>query len=71
MDTLAVSIIILNYNGEQILKRSLPQVVEAAGSYPGNCEIIVVDDASQDNSLQLIADQFPKIPDYPIETYAP
>jgi GT2 family glycosyltransferase len=61
MDTLAVSIIIPNYNGEQILKRSLPHVVEAAGSYPGNCEIIVVDDASQDNSLQLIADQFPKI----------
>jgi GT2 family glycosyltransferase len=61
MDTLAVSIIIPNYNGEQILKRSLPHVVEAAGAYPGNCEIIVGDDPSQDNSLQLIADQFPKI----------
>jgi GT2 family glycosyltransferase len=61
MDTLGVSIIIPNYNGEQIIKRSLAHVVEAAGAYPGSCEIIVVDDASQDNSLQMITVQFPKI----------
>jgi GT2 family glycosyltransferase len=61
MDKFAVSIIIPNYNGEQILERSLAHVVEAAQAYPGRCEIIVVDDASQDNSLQLIADQFPGI----------
>jgi GT2 family glycosyltransferase len=61
MDTSGVSIIIPNYNGEQILERSLAYVVEAAGAYPGSCEIIVVDDASQDNSLQVIANQFPEI----------
>jgi GT2 family glycosyltransferase len=61
MDTLGVSIIIPNYNGEQILKRSLAHVLDAAGAYPGSCEIIVVDDASQDDSLQMITDQFPEI----------
>lgn len=61
MYTFGVSIIIPNYNGEQILKHSLAHVVEAAAAYPGNCEIIVVDDASQDNSLQMIVDQFPEI----------
>ncbi len=61
MDISGVSIIIPNYNGEQILKRSLAHVVEASEAYPGKCEIIVVDDASQDNSLQLIADRFADI----------
>ena len=61
MDASGVSIIIPNYNGEQILKRSLACVVEAAGTYPGGCEIIVVDDASTDNSLQMISDQFSEI----------
>ena len=61
MNALAVSIIIPNYNGEQILERSLACVVEAAAAYPGSCEIIVVDDASQDNSPQMIANGFPDI----------
>jgi GT2 family glycosyltransferase len=61
MDTSGVSIIIPNYNGEQILKRSLAHVVDAAAAYPGSCEIIVVDDASQDNSIHTITDQFSEI----------
>ncbi|MGD8523628.1 MAG: glycosyltransferase [Desulfobacterales bacterium] len=61
MDASGVSIIIPNYNGEQILKRSLACVIEAASAYPGSCEIIVVDDASTDNSFRMIADQFPEI----------
>ena len=61
MDSLAVSIIIPNYNGEQILPRALTSATEAVRAYAGQSEIIVVDDASQDNSIDLISQNFPNI----------
>ena len=61
MDFMPVSIIIPNYNGEQILADNLVSVVQAAESYPGKSEVIVVDDASQDNSVQMITMNFPEI----------
>ena len=61
MDFIPVSIIIPNYNGEQILAKNLESVVQAAESYPGESELIVVDDASKDNSVQMITKNFPEI----------
>ena len=61
MDPVPVSIIIPNYNGEQILGETLLSVVEAADIYQGKCEIIVVDDASQDGSVKLITEDFPVV----------
>ena len=61
MNPLPISIIIPNYNGEQILSETLASVVEAGSVYPGKCEIIVVDDASQDGSVKLITGDFPAI----------
>jgi len=61
MDSLPVSIIIPNHNGEQILAANLTSVTEAAHRYTGVVEIIVVDDASGDNSVPMIAEQFPEI----------
>lgn len=61
MDSLAVSIIIPNYNGEQILPRALTSATEAVRVYAGQSEIIVVDDASRDNSIDLISQNFPDI----------
>jgi GT2 family glycosyltransferase len=61
MYTSPVSIIIPNYNGERILRHSLADVVAAAKAYSEDCEIIVVDDASVDNSVPLIAKHFPDI----------
>ena len=61
METWPVSIIIPNYNGEQILPRALTSVTEAVRAYAGQCEIIVVDDASQDNSIDLISENFPDV----------
>ncbi len=61
METWPVSIIIPNYNGEQILLRALTCVTEAVRAYAGQSEIIVVDDASQDNSISLISQNFPDI----------
>lgn len=45
-----ISIVIPNYNGEEVLKNNLPKVIEAVG----NAQIIVVDDASTDNSLNVL-----------------
>jgi len=61
MDSLPVSIIVPNYNGEKLLATNLTSVTEAARRYPGVVEIIVVDDASGDNSVTMIAEQFPEI----------
>jgi len=61
MDTWPVSIIIPNYNGEQILPRALPSVTEAVRTYAGQSEIIIVDDASQDTSVTLISQDYPDI----------
>lgn len=61
MNSPAVSIIIPNYNGEPILRGNLACVVDAAHTHAGGCEVIVVDDASQDDSVSLISDLFPGI----------
>ena len=61
MNLAPVSIVIPNYNGESILAKNLGRVVEAADAYAGACEIILVDDASEDNSITLIDENFPGI----------
>ena len=61
MATWPVSIIIPNYNGEQILPQVLTGVSEAVLAYAGQSEVIIVDDASQDNSVTLISQNYPDI----------
>jgi GT2 family glycosyltransferase len=61
METWPLSLIIPNFNGEQILPRTLTSVCEAVRVYAGPSEIIVVDDASQDNSIDLILKNFADI----------
>lgn len=48
-----ISIVIPNYNGEELLAKNLPKVVEAVYDYK-DIEIIIVDDGSTDNSLASI-----------------
>ena len=46
-----ISLIIPNYNGEKLLEKNLPKVIEAIKNYKGGkAEIIIVDDASTDES---------------------
>lgn len=45
-----LSVVIPNYNGQDLLKKNLPKVIEAVG----DTQIIVVDDASSDNSLSIL-----------------
>ncbi|MBI2031280.1 MAG: glycosyltransferase family 2 protein [Candidatus Levybacteria bacterium] len=56
-----LSIIIPNYNGEVLLKKNLPRVIEAAKFYHGDVEIIIVDDASTDESISTVSNLKPQI----------
>jgi GT2 family glycosyltransferase len=52
-----LSIIIPNYNGEEILKKNLPKVLDAVKDYKnGKVEIIIPNDPSTDNSKKVIKD---------------
>lgn len=57
-----VSVVIPNFNGEDLLKKNLPFVLTAMKN-KSNCivEIIVVDDGSWDKSVKLLADDFPAV----------
>ncbi len=57
----SVSIVITNYNGEKILEKFLPSVVDAAKFYEGQTEIIVVDDAGTDGSVEFIRNNLPEV----------
>ena len=57
-----VSIIIPNYNGEKLLEKNLPSVLKAKEHKANNIfEIIVVDDASPDGSVDLLKKKFPEV----------
>lgn len=52
-----VSIVIPNYNGRLLLEKNLPEVITACQ----NCEIIVIDDASTDESAAFLKVKYPQI----------
>ena len=56
-----VSIVIPNYNGEQIIGASLDAVTSAAAAYGGDCEVILVDDASTDRSVEIVSAMDPAV----------
>ncbi|MAG59629.1 hypothetical protein CMO96_02455 [Candidatus Woesebacteria bacterium] len=53
---LSSTIIIPNWQGKTLLKKSLPEVLKV-----GADEIIVVDDASVDGSVQFLKEEFPQV----------
>ncbi len=56
-----VSIVILNWDGLELLKKCIPSVIKATQNYPGNCEIIVVDIGSRDKSIDYLKTTFPQV----------
>jgi len=54
---MSLSIVILNWNGVEMLRRFLSSVIE----HSPEAEVIVADNGSTDDSLQLLAEQFPCI----------
>ncbi len=54
----SVAIVILNFNGRNYLDKFLPSVI--ASSY-ANKRVIVADNASSDDSIQLVKEKFPSV----------
>src|SRR3990170_7442997 len=50
-----ISLVIPNYNGADILKKNLPHILESIEEYRGDSEIVLVDDASSDDSLSFLS----------------
>ena len=58
MDFPRVAVVILNWNGKKYLEKFLPSVI--ASTYP-NLEIILGDNASTDQSVMFVEENFPSI----------
>jgi len=57
----SASIIVLNWNGKELLAECLPSVVEAVLYEGDNHEIIVVDNGSTDGSVEFLKEHFPQV----------
>lgn len=56
-----IDILVLNYNGEDLLKKHLPSVCKAAKDSFSECKVHVVDNLSTDGSLELLRNDFPSV----------
>lgn len=56
-----ISVVIPNYNGQQLFPETLPAVFAALKKTTLPCEIIVADDCSTDNSVTYLQTYFPEI----------
>lgn len=59
-----IAVVILNWNGCDMMRRFLPSVVEH--SAPEGC-VIVADNGSTDNSLAMLAEEFPTVKQLPLD----
>jgi GT2 family glycosyltransferase len=57
----SISVVIPNYNGKHLLEANLPSVFAALNFIQSDYEIIVIDDASTDDSILFIQQQYPTI----------
>lgn len=58
------AIVILNWNGADMLRRFLPSVIQHT-TLP-DCQIIVADNGSTDNSLNVLQSEFPEVQTIPL-----
>jgi len=56
-----IHLLVLNYNGSRLLAECLPSVLEAAQGSRYSCAVTVIDNASSDDSLALLAGRFPAV----------
>ncbi|MFC1576077.1 glycosyltransferase, partial [Candidatus Omnitrophota bacterium] len=52
------TLVILNYNGKELLKECMPSILDAAKFYDSNSEVILLDNASSDDSVSFVRDNF-------------
>lgn len=58
---LPITIVIPNFNGATLLRKNLPSVLTAMQIYQGQSSLVVVDDGSSDNSLEVLQAEFPQV----------
>lgn len=57
-----ISIVIPNFNGKRLLEKNLPKVIQACQNYASrDWEVIVVDDASEDESVAFVKQNYPEV----------
>lgn len=56
-----ISIVIPNYNGEELLHENIPSLLVALETWGKEYECIVVDDCSSDSSCRLLKENFPQV----------
>ncbi|MBX3411969.1 MAG: glycosyltransferase [Pirellulales bacterium] len=56
-----VHLLVLNYNGRDLLAECLPSVVRAARTSRHACDVTVIDNSSSDDSLALLQQSFPTV----------
>mgnify|MGYP002623091262 CR=1 FL=1 len=56
-----VAILILNYNGRDLLAECLPSVLHAAGNSSHVCEVVIIDNDSSDDSCEYLAANFSNV----------
>ena len=62
MKNFTVSVIVPNFNGEGLLEKNLPFLIDAMKNPENNIiETVVVDDGSRDGSVKLITSTFPQV----------
>lgn len=57
----SIYLLVLNFNGRDLLAECLPSVVRAASRSRHTCRVAVVDNSSTDDSLALVKSQFPEV----------
>ena len=57
----SLSIVIPTYNGKTLLAKNLPPLLRAADRYPFPVEVIVVDDASSDDTCKFLQENYPDV----------
>lgn len=56
-----LSVIIVNYNTSGLLKQCLSAVLASSGLKPKELEVIVVDNNSSDNSVEMVSKDYPRV----------
>lgn len=56
-----IDLVVLNYNGRHLLEECLPSVVRAASVSRHSCRVSVIDNASSDDSVELLTRVYPRV----------
>ncbi|HSR68802.1 MAG TPA: glycosyltransferase [Acidobacteriota bacterium] len=61
VQTDACSVVMLNWNGRRLMEESLPPLMRALETCPGDHEVLVVDNGSEDDSLAWLDREYPQV----------